>query len=183
MLACAARDGDRDALRRLLLRNWPWLKAIALGVLGSAGETDDCLQDICLRVIEKVNTLREPELFKPWLAVLARRQALTHRRRLDKDSAISGDDLTEHQCRQNLVSPIEDIERKEQCSRILKVVAGLPEKYREVFMLAHAGDLTYRQIAEILDVPVTTMQIRLVRARKMILEALTGKAKDRVAGK
>jgi RNA polymerase sigma-70 factor (ECF subfamily) len=62
----------------------------------------------------------------------------------------------------------------------LQAAAALPEKYREVFMLAHSGELTYAQMAEILDVPVTTMQIRLARARKMILNRVTGKEKNKV---
>jgi DNA-directed RNA polymerase specialized sigma24 family protein len=40
--------------------------------------------------------------------------------------------------------------------------------------------MTYARIAEILDVPVTTVQIRLVRARRMILERVTGKNKSKV---
>ena len=43
-------------------------------------------------------------------------------------------------------------------------------------MLAHASDVSYARIAEILDIPVTTVQIRLVRARRMIHDlVVTGK--------
>jgi DNA-directed RNA polymerase specialized sigma24 family protein len=49
-------------------------------------------------------------------------------------------------------------------------------------MLAYSGDLTYRQMAEILNVPLTTVQIRLVRARRMLLERVTGKNKGNVQG-
>jgi DNA-directed RNA polymerase specialized sigma24 family protein len=59
----------------------------------------------------------------------------------------------------------------------------LPEKYRQVFMLAYAGDLTYGNIAEILDIPVTTVQIRLVRARRMVYDKVTGGKRDKVFGK
>jgi DNA-directed RNA polymerase specialized sigma24 family protein len=52
-----------------------------------------------------------------------------------------------------------------------------------VFMLQHSGDLTYGQIAEILDVPVTTVQIRLVRARRMIYNDVTNKNRKKVWGK
>jgi RNA polymerase sigma-70 factor, ECF subfamily len=67
------------------------------------------------------------------------------------------------------------LERKELCRRILDLAGALPLKYREVFMLAHAGELTYAQMAEVLDVPITTMQIRLVRARRTIRDQLIGK--------
>jgi RNA polymerase sigma factor (sigma-70 family) len=70
--------------------------------------------------------------------------------------------------------PLEGIERRELCGRVLEAVQRLPEKYREVFILAHTGELTYAQMAEVLDVPITTMQIRLVRARQMIRDQVFG---------
>ena len=76
----------------------------------------------------------------------------------------------------------ESIEYAEECQKILVEVNSLPDKYREVFMLAYSSDLTYRQMAETLDVPITTVQIRLVRARRMILEKVTGKDKGKVQG-
>ncbi len=73
--------------------------------------------------------------------------------------------------------PADDVARRELCDRVLEAVRKLPEKYREVFMLAHSGDLTYAQMAEVLNVPITTMQIRLVRARQMIRDQIAGKEK------
>jgi RNA polymerase sigma factor (sigma-70 family) len=74
---------------------------------------------------------------------------------------------------------IDNIEQKEQYQLILSAVNSLPEKYRQVFILGHINDLTYRQIAEILDVPVTTVQIRLVRARRMLFNWITDKNRVR----
>ncbi len=45
-LACAARLGDREALRELLVRNWRWLKGLVYSVLGGSQDIDDCLQDM-----------------------------------------------------------------------------------------------------------------------------------------
>jgi len=77
-------------------------------------------------------------------------------------------------------NPLERLERKELCRRILAVVETLPQKYREVFLLAHSGQLTYAQMAEVLDVPVTTMQIRLVRARRMVQNQLIDRNERKV---
>ena len=77
----------------------------------------------------------------------------------------------------------ENLEQKELYQQISKAIQSLPEKYRQVFMLQHAGDLTYGQIAEILDVPITTVQIRLVRARRMIYNDVVSKDSKKVWGK
>jgi len=80
-LVCKARQGDKEALRILLMRNWTWLKALVYSVVCDVNDVDDVLQDICVRVIRKIDTLREPERFRPWLAVLARREALRFRQK------------------------------------------------------------------------------------------------------
>lgn len=181
MLACAARQGDTDAVRELLLRNWGWLKGLVYSVLGGGQDVDDVLQDICVRVIDKIGTLREPERFRAWLAILARRQALGYRRAKGRGAISLDEGSALEPCDEKAGRLIENLERKEQCERILQAANALPEKYRDVFMLEYSSDVTYGQIAEILDVPVTTVQIRLVRARKMILERVAGRDKNRVA--
>ena len=168
-LVYAAQRGDTEALQLLLMRNWSWLRGLVYGVLNDANDVDDCLQDICVRVINKIDSLRQPERFRPWLAVLARRQALRNRQQRAARPAGLDDEVIQSQLDEK-AKIFENIIDKEQCQQIIQAIKLLPEKYREVFMMQYSGDLTYAQIAEILDIPITTVQIRLVRARKMIYE-------------
>lgn len=165
MLVCAARRGDKDALQTLLSRNWSWVRGLVYSVLGGSRDLDDVMQEICVRVITRIQTLREPERFRAWLAILARREAIKAARRR-KPEPVAQDEP------QYAMDPAEDVAKKELFGRVLEAVRELPAKYREVFMLAHSGELTYAQMAETLDVPITTMQIRLVRARQMIRDRI-----------
>jgi len=165
MLVRAARRGDKDALQTLLSRNWSWVRGLVYGVLGGSRDLDDVMQEICVRVITRIQTLREPERFRAWLAILARREAIKAARRR-KPEPVAQDEP------QYTIDPAEDVAKKELFGRVLEAVRELPAKYREVFMLAHSGELTYAQMAEALDVPITTMQIRLVRARQMIRDRI-----------
>lgn len=182
-LVCAAQRRDKEALQRLLIHNWPWLKGLVYSVLGDTDEVDDVLQDICVRVIDKIDSLREPERFRPWLAVLARRQALRHRQRKARRPGTLNEELAELQADENARQLFDKVEQKEQCRLILQAVRSLPEKYRQVFMLAYAGNLTYGNIAEILDITITTMQIRLLRARRMVYNNVTGGKRNKVLEK
>ncbi len=173
MLVCAARRGDKGALQMLLKRNWSWLKGLVYGVLAGKQDVDDVMQEICLRLITKLHTLREPERFRAWLAILARRAAIQHYRRSRTEVLVLEEPAYEG-------DPAANIERRELCGRVLEAVRGLPPKYREVFVLAHTGELTYAQMAEVLDVPITTMQIRLVRARQMVRNQVAGKREQKV---
>jgi RNA polymerase sigma-70 factor (ECF subfamily) len=173
-LVVAACRGDKEALQKLLKANWGWLKGLVYSVLGGAQDLDDVLQEICLRVIQNIGSLREPQRFRGWLAVLARREAVRHcQARPRKLISFDGTALPEY-ADDYADDPSEDIEKKELCGRIREAVQHLPDKYREVFLLAHTGELTYLQMAEVLDVPITTMQIRLVRARQMIRDRVLG---------
>jgi len=182
-LVCAAQRSDKEALQRLLIRNWPWLKGLVYSILGDADQIDDVLQDICVRVITKIDSLREPERFRPWLAVLAKRQALRHRQRQARRPGPLTEEIAGLQTDEKAQQLFDKVEKKEQCLKILETVKTLPEKYRQVFMLAYAADLTYANIAEILDIPITTVQIRLVRARRMIYDKVTGSKSNKVLEK
>jgi len=182
-LVCAAQRSDKEALQRLLIRNWPWLKGLVYSILGDADQIDDVLQDICVRVITKIDSLREPERFRPWLAVLAKRQALRHRQRQARRPGPLTEEIAVLQTDEKAQQLFDKVEKKEQCRKILETVKTLPEKYRQVFMLAYAADLTYANIAEILDIPITTVQIRLVRARRMIYDKVTGSKSNKVLEK
>ncbi len=175
-LVVAAGRGDKEALQRLLKANWGWLKGLVYSVLGGAQDLDDVMQEICVRVIQNIRSLREPQRFRGWLAVLARREAIRHcQSRPRKVIPFDGTSLPEY-ADDYADDPSEDIEKKELCGRVLEAVQRLPDKYREVFVLAHAGELTYAQMAEVLEVPITTMQIRLVGARQMIRDQIAGKS-------
>jgi len=178
-LVAAAQHGDREAVRLLLVRNWDWLKGLVWSVLAGGDGVDDVLQDICVQVIGGISDLRQAERFRPWLAVIARRCALRFAQRdqrrplpLDYQRLSCHEDATAEKS-------FEEIETEEECRLILDSVRALPDKYRQVFMLVYCGQLSYAEAAQILDIPLTTVQIRLVRARQMVYEKVTGKNTDK----
>jgi len=173
-LVVAACRSDKEALQKLLKANWGWLKGLVYSVLGGAQDLDDVMQEICLRVIQNIRSLREPQRFRGWLAVLARREAVRHCQSRPR-KVIPFDSTTLPEYADDYADdPSEELEKKELCGQVLEAVQRLPEKYREVFVLAHSGELTYAQMAEVMEVPITTMQIRLVRARQMIRDQVLG---------
>lgn len=179
-LACAARQGDQDAMLRLLRANWTWLKGIAYNILGNSDDVDDVLQEICVLLINNIATLKQPERFKPWLAVVARNAALAFRQRRSRLPSQLDDLLVAGQQDDRQDDIVETLSQQEQHRRILDSLRHIPEKYREAFILKHIEDYSYAEIADMLDVAVTTVQIRLVRARRMIQNHLTGKPNHKI---
>jgi len=182
-LVCSAQRGDKEAMQLLLTHNWSWLKGLVYSIINNADQVDDVLQDICVRLIRKIDTLREPERFRPWLAVLARREALRFRQKRAQRPHQLNEEIIELRCDEKAQQTFENVQQEEQYKKITKAIISLPDKYRQVFMLEHSSDLTYGQIAEILDVPITTVQIRLVRARRMIYNKVMNKDSKKIWGK
>ncbi len=178
-LASQARDGDQQALLELVNRNWTWLKGLLYNVLQNSDDVDEVLQNVCIVLIEKIENLREPERFKPWLATVARNSALAYRKQRSR-KPIQLDELIAAQQQDHQDDALTRLAVDEQHNSILQAVKELPEKYREVFILKHLKDASYAEIAETLDIAVTTVQIRLVRARRMIQNKLTGKPNDKI---
>ena len=170
MLALAASHGDRGALEKLLERNWLWLKGMVIGGVYRFDVTDDILQDICIKVIDKIETLKEPERFKPWLATIARREIVNFRREQKKQSLLLARVQEDSEPPDASGGMHQAHWSQETCESILTALARLPEKYREVFILKYIKDYSYAEIAEALDIPFTTVQIRLTRSRRMIYD-------------
>ncbi|MBN1845424.1 MAG: RNA polymerase sigma factor [Sedimentisphaerales bacterium] len=178
-MVCAARRGDRRGLEELFLANAQWLKALLFSILGNAADAEDALQTVCVLLLDKIHSVKDPESFKPWLATVARNAALTQRQKRFR-RPLAADETLERLAGDPAADPTVQADQREQHRRILAALSWLPEKYREVFLLKYAQDLTYAQIGEILNLPTTTVQIRLVRARRMLLNRLTGKPTDKI---
>jgi DNA-directed RNA polymerase specialized sigma24 family protein len=103
MLVAEARRGDKEALRKLFERNWGWLKGLVYGVVCDVDALDDILQDVCLRVIDKISSLREPESFRAWLAVIAKRQALRYRLKRREHKRLRSERAVGRLCRTSIV--------------------------------------------------------------------------------
>jgi RNA polymerase sigma-70 factor (ECF subfamily) len=69
-------------------------------------------------------------------------------------------------------TPDDDMVRREQRAKVRAAIRGLPALYREPLVLKHVNGWSYRQIADAMDMPVETVETRLVRARRLLREVL-----------
>lgn len=168
----AVKAGDRSAFAELVRRHGAWVRAVIYGVLGRADGVDDVVQQVWASAWERIGELRDPLRWRPWLYRLARNAALdagrerTRRRRLHAAA-------TDGAVRRSRIDAVEDdADDAEQRRAILAAIEGLPAIYREPFVLRNLNDWSYQQIAEAMNMPVDTVETRLVRARRLLREAL-----------
>jgi RNA polymerase sigma-70 factor (ECF subfamily) len=176
-----ARGGDRRSQQELWCAHRRWVAAIVLAHRPRAIEVDDLMQEVAVKFVSKIQTLREAAAFRPWLRQIVinicRGAARSHRPTLH----LAEDTRSEPgETEIGRVStpptggdgPGQSIARRDAARRLLEQALTLPPEYREPLLLRCIRSLTYQQIGTILDMPVTTVETRLARARRMLREEI-----------
>ncbi len=171
--AIAARD--RYALDDFVRRHQGWVRGVVFGVLGRPNAVDDVVQQVWTSVWERVGELRDPRAWRPWLYRLARNAAVDAGRELTRRRKFSRVLQNEFGSRGQATRPESAAMESEAQRVVLDAIAGLPALYREPFVLRHVNGWSYQQIADLMEMPVDSVETRLVRARRMLRESLQGK--------
>lgn len=138
-----------------------WRNLRRLGVPEHA--LDDALQDVFLVVHRRLDEFEGRASMQTWLFAIVRRIAATHRRKVERAATVQEVD-PEHMdgC---TTTPFESAARTEAVDRLCRVLAGLDESKREVFILAELEELPGPEVASSLDINLNTMYARLRAAR------------------
>jgi len=153
--------GDSPARAELWHRYRSAVAAVALAYRPRS-ELEDLVQETALAWVRALGSLRDPERFEPWLLQIARNVARSGARRQ----------------RSSVITTIADpdalvaLPPREHDESIARAIAMLPDEYREPLLLKSVEGLSQRRIAELLGLPETTVETRLVRARRMLREKL-----------
>jgi len=163
-LVTAARAGDRGAFGRLYERYARMVHGILLGRVPSV-EVDDLTQDVFIRAMRQVHTLRDVNCFGGWLATVARNRANDFHRRSVKQV-----EFTE-QTPDGTAKPAHRGSGDDGAA-ILEVIRGLPEAYRETLILRLVEGMTGPEIAERTGLTPGSVRVNLHRGMQMLREKL-----------
>jgi RNA polymerase sigma-70 factor, ECF subfamily len=168
-------DGRAGRFRDLALPHLDEVYTLARYLLGNAADADDAVQECYLRAYRHFDTYRGPEI-KPWLFAILRNVCHSTRARsvAAPHPAGAAEDIDETAVpiwNETAETPEKAVLRRHDADTIRKLVAALPLPFREVIVLREIDDLSYREIADIVGVPVGTVMSRLARARAMLRTA------------
>jgi RNA polymerase sigma-70 factor (ECF subfamily) len=173
-----ARSGDRDAFGALVERYMRRAYLQALGLVGSREDALDLSQEAFVRAFRARESLDPDRPFYAWLYQILRRLCFNFRRdrrvraaRLEQEGSAW---LADVAARSAPPDPVAALERVELCRRIGAAIDALPDREREVLVLKEFEDLKYREIAELVGVPIGTVMSRLYSARRRLAESLVG---------
>jgi RNA polymerase sigma-70 factor (ECF subfamily) len=170
-LVLRARRGEAEALGELAQRHRRSVYLLALQLLGNPDDAMDATQDTLLRFLRTLRRFDASRPVRPWLYAILRNRVrdLHRRRRVRKHDSIDGD---EDHWRPELVDPVadphDDVTRHELRERVWRALAELAPSHREIVVLRDYQDLSYAEIARVLDIPQGTVMSRLHRARRQL---------------
>ena len=162
-LVCAAQNGDRAAFGSLYERYASMIHGVLLAHVSFA-DAEDLVQEVFIRAMQQLRSLRDPAAFGSWVAAIARRSA-TDLHRKQKP-------WQETRERAGGIRPDQD------GSSILAELQKLPKAYRETLVLRLVEGMTGPEIALRTGLAPDSVRVNLCRGMKLLREALGGQARN-----
>lgn len=168
----AAQNGDQHAFGLLIRRHQKRLFRFVYGLLGSFDATEDIVQEAFVKAYQAIDRFDLSLSFYPWLATIARNSAFNLIERDKKKESLEQLQEKGYDPQSTHLGPLEKLLNDEAQKRFYKAVKALPSKFREVFVMRHFEEQSYTEIATLLKLPPGTVDSRLHRARKMLVDNL-----------
>jgi RNA polymerase sigma-70 factor (ECF subfamily) len=175
MAGGAADWNDNDKTARFKALALPYLDeayTLARYLLRSRSDADDAVQECYLRAFRHFDTFRGGPI-KPWLLTILRN--VCHATYAGKGRLVymvdSAPEQAEPVWREAADTPEQAILRRHSADTMQRLIGELPEEFKEVIVLREINDLSYREIATVIEAPIGTVMSRLARGRKLLREA------------
>jgi len=178
-LALAVQSGDRAAAQVLMERYADGLFGLALRLLRNREDAAEVAQEAMVKALARIETYDASRPFSPWVYRIARNLCIDRHRKKKTSYEIDEErDAAPVQTEGTNIyrrSPDALVHQQQLNEALEEALGELGEIYREIIILYHYEHMTYREIAEHLEIPEGTVMNRLFRARKKMLAALTAK--------
>ncbi len=175
--------GDDDAYATLVARHTDLVYTIVLRVVRDEDDADDVTQEAFVRAYRALPRFRGDSKFSSWLYRIAVNRALTHLKRRKRRAATvdiaAGPHVEAEAVRSDRwENPERLVLDKELRHEVRDAVGTLPPRYRVVVTLFYLEERSYKEVAEILGIPMGTLKTHLHRARALLKKALTDRRNE-----
>jgi RNA polymerase sigma-70 factor (ECF subfamily) len=163
--------GDQEAFRELLNRYKNSLYIFLRHFLGRQELVEDVFQETFLQLFTSHESFDPSRPFKPWLFTIAANKAKDALRQYRRSFAVSiggmtgSEDASFGEVLNSITSyqttPYDNIEQSERAMRVRQTIADMPADLREILILSYFNRFSYKQMADILSIPIGTVKSRL----------------------
>lgn len=173
-----ARRGEQSAFAELLRRYRAPVFNLCLRMLKNRDDAEDMAQDVFIKVFSMLERYDDRYAFRSWVFKIAANQCIDFIRkhrvkllRLDEPVHYRGEEI-ERQLPDEALPPDEELHQREVGKLLRELTDELPPHYRAIIVLRHQEQLSYEEIAGMLELPLGTVKARIHRARAMMKEKL-----------
>jgi RNA polymerase sigma-70 factor, ECF subfamily len=180
-LVVLCQNGTESAFEELVRRNQQRMLALVGGILRRREDVEDVVQQVFLKAYVSIKRFDQRAAFSTWLYKIAVNECWDYLRKKKVRPLVYEADLSEEQVSRldGIVSadrPTEGIgERAEMRELLEKMLEKLPEQDRQLLVLKEVEGFSVQELAEILDLNINTVKVRLFRARGRIMEMYRGR--------
>jgi len=179
-LIAQAQKGDERAYRALLLRYERAVYNICFKMVRDKEEARDLAQEAFMKVFAILDRYNPQFAFSNWLLKITSNLCIDAMRKrrvetfpMDEPISSAKGDL-ERQYPSPNAGPDKTLLDKERMKLLHRAIERLPDHYRIMIVLRHQQDLSYEEIATVLELPLGTVKARIHRAREMLKHMLEG---------
>jgi RNA polymerase sigma-70 factor (ECF subfamily) len=158
-----------DPIRAQLLNLLPRLRRYAFALTGSTADSDDLVQDTVERALKNLHRWEPGTQLDRWIFRIARNLFIDGRRAAKREGQV----LTNADDVEQIAGDGERlVESRMQLKAVQTAFQALPAEQREVVALVLVDGASYREAADLLDIPIGTLTSRIARARLSLAKAL-----------
>ncbi len=176
------KRGEEAAFAQVLERYRGPIYNLCYRMARNSEDARDLAQEVFIKVFSLLDRFDENYAFSSWLFRIATNHCIDHLRRnrlrflsLERGGGHE-DEEAEIQVADSGPTPEVVLQRREAMERLEEVIADLPPHYRAITLLRHDQQLTYEEIADVLDLPLGTVKARIHRARNLIQQMLRARS-------
>src|SRR5580692_11239533 len=168
---------DQARFARLVLPHLGDAYSLARWITGTRADAEDVVQDACLRAFRAIGSV-EDGTSRPWVLTVVRNTAYTWLRKNRPSAVRVVEDLEAVETAQanpgdpNVETPETALIAKADAGCLEAAIASLPTAYRETLILRDVQGLSYREISEVMGVPIGTVMSRLARGRNQVIKTI-----------
>ena len=167
-----ALSGDPEAFGEIVRRWERRIFALTFGMLGREEDARDATQETFLSAFRNLRGFRGEARVSSWLHRIAVNQCITRQRR----AKVRGETALEDEAEKNAivfalpaeVSPARLAEYQEVSFAVRKAVCALPAELRQIVVMKEFEELTFQEISDVLEVPLSTVKSRLYTALRQL---------------
>lgn len=172
------RAGDEQAFKSLVTNYQDLVYNTALGVVQNSEDAEDVAQEVFIQVYRSIDQFKGDARLSTWIYRITTTKALDHirsRKRKKRFAFITSlfgpnDELVHEPV--DFQHPGVALDRKEQAALLFQMIAQLPENQKVAFTLHKTEELSYQEIADVMQLSVSAVESLLFRARQNLRKLL-----------